>query len=117
MYYEFRGKRKDVGCEVVVVHDDVEGDNYDYYPLEPTGKHSEGFEWGYGGSGPAETALVILTEFVKKVNRDRRKPLDFDINQYYQMFKWDKITTIKREDDLHITTREIWEWLREKEAI
>lgn len=31
--------------------------------LEPIGEHSpDGFEWGYGGSGPAELALAILAD-------------------------------------------------------
>lgn len=31
-------------------------------------KHSQTFEWGYGGSGPAQLALAILLDFT----RDRR---------------------------------------------
>jgi hypothetical protein len=35
------------------------------YPLPHCVVHSPtGFEWGYGGSGPADTALSILADFL-----------------------------------------------------
>jgi hypothetical protein len=41
-----------------------------------------GFEWGYGGSGPAQTALAILADYLK--DDDRAVLL-------HQRFKWDVI--------------------------
>ena len=41
-----------------------------------------GFEWGYGGSGPAQTALAILADYLK--DDDRAVLL-------HQKFKWDVI--------------------------
>lgn len=38
-----------------------------------------GFEWGYGGSGPAQLALAILADHC----HDDQRALDF-----YQRFKW-----------------------------
>lgn len=57
----------------------------------------DGFEWGYGGSGPSDFALNILSIFVGEKLADR----------YHQDFKWKFIAnlpheggTIKREDIL-----------------
>lgn len=41
-----------------------------------------GFEWGYGGSGPAQTALAILADYLK--DDDRAVLL-------HQKFKWDVV--------------------------
>jgi len=49
--------------------------------LSPTG-----FEWGYGGSGPAQLALVILAEHLG----DDRAALN-----RYQRFKWACIAQIR----------------------
>jgi len=61
-------------------------------------KHSQtGFEWGYGGSGPADLALNILSVFVGQELAEK----------LHQEFKWQFIAnmpyeggTIKREDIL-----------------
>jgi len=61
-------------------------------------KHSpDGFEWGYGGSGPADLALNILAAYIGKEAAEK--------DGLYQEFKWDFIApmpfcggTIKRED-------------------
>jgi hypothetical protein len=43
-------------------------------------RHSpDGFEWGYGGSGPADLALSILVDAVGKEKAER----------HYQRFTWD----------------------------
>jgi hypothetical protein len=67
-------------------------------------RHSpDGFEWGYGGSGPSDFALNILSVFVGQKLA----------TQYHQDFKWEFIYnlpyeggTIKRDD--------ILEWIKEK---
>lgn len=41
-----------------------------------------GLEWGYGGSGPAQTALAILADFMKD---------DELAVRLHQQFKWDLI--------------------------
>ena len=61
-------------------------------------KHSpDGFEWGYGGSGPADLALNILAAYIGEEAAEK--------DGLYQEFKWDFIApmsfrggTIKRED-------------------
>lgn len=48
------------------------------YSLPHIYRHSpDGFQWGYGGSGPADTALSILTDCVGEAKA----------NKYYQDFK------------------------------
>lgn len=41
-----------------------------------------GFEWGYGGSGPAQTALAILADLIG----------DEKALGYYQDFKWEVLS-------------------------
>ena len=48
----------------------------------------DGFNWGYGGSGPAQLALAILLKYL---------PED-DARRYYQDFKWNVIAKLPRED-------------------
>ena len=47
----------------------------------------DGFNWGYGGSGPAQLALAIMLE------------LELTDNLYgYQKFKWDVIAKLPQSD-------------------
>jgi len=57
--------------------------------LKPEGKHSpDGFNWGYGGSGPAELALVICKSIM----------LDEELaEQVYQDVKWAVIAKIQTD--------------------
>ncbi len=56
----YSGIRTDGGCAVTVTHDD------DCRGLDPRfdlRTHSPaGFEWGYGGSGPAQLALALAAD-------------------------------------------------------
>ena len=73
----YRGNRVDGKC--FVTHDGRELDlRLDLWNHSPTG-----FEWGYGGSGPAQTALAILADYLKD-DDDRACRL-------HQKFKWDVI--------------------------
>lgn len=60
-----------------------------------------GFEWGYGGSGPAQTALAILADYIK--NDDRAVML-------HQKFKWDFIARAPHKG-FSITGQQIKSWL------
>jgi hypothetical protein len=51
----------------------------------------DGFEWGYGGSGPAQTALAILLDYT----RDRRLALSV-----YQDFKSKVVASLACEWEL-----------------
>lgn len=58
--------------EDVVIHGNVEtryvemnGEYLDEYLSQQIRNHSpDGFNWGYGGSGPAQLALAILLEYL-----------------------------------------------------
>ena len=77
-------------------------------PLEPSLKimnHSpDGFEWGYGGSGPAQLAIAILQKACGK---------EMAMN-YYMEFKWDVVAGFSR-DHLYwtLTVKAVREWVRE----
>lgn len=69
------------------------------YPLAPCNdlrNHSpDGFQWGYGGSGPAQLALALLAhQFGADVAL-----------RYYQRFKWRVVA--KLEGDWELTDREV----------
>jgi hypothetical protein len=77
-------------------------------PRHDLWNHSpNGFEWGYGGSGPAQLALAILADHLG----DDQEALNF-----YQRFKWAiiaelpgcgwRLTTLEIDAVLH-TLREV----------
>lgn len=61
-----------------------------------------GFEWGFGGSGPAQLALALLLDFT------RNESLAVD---YHQQFKWEVVARMP-ESGWCISAGEIEEWLR-----
>lgn len=70
------------------------------YSLPHICRHSpDGFQWGYGGSGPADAALSILTDCIGTE----------EANKYYQYFKDDFIAGAGRE--LKITEEQIMVWI------
>lgn len=60
-----------------------------------------GFEWGYGGSGPADLALNILARFVD----------DDTALRLCQAFKWDVVAKIPTEGGV-INRADVIAWLR-----
>jgi hypothetical protein len=71
-------------------------------------RHSpDGFEWGYGGSGPAELAMNLLAEFVGIKNATELG---------YQDFKFDFIAKISQEEGGEISGDEIVRWVRDRWA-
>ena len=66
----------------------------------------DGFQWGYGGSGPAQLALAILLELV-----DSDKAL-----YLYQSFKWAKIANLKQGDDFAMPVSEVYAWIDQQPA-
>lgn len=62
-----------------------------------------GFAWGYGGSGPADFALNVLSLFV---GEDAAYPL-------HQDFKWDFIASLP-ETGGTIAKSDILEWIASK---
>lgn len=71
-------------------------------PLDPRlelRNHSPtGFEWGYGGSGPAQLSLAILADYLKN---------DQQALEYYQSFKFAVIGALPREKSWVLTEVEI----------
>ena len=69
----YHGINRGMGGQLITVkHGPME------YSLPHIYRHSpDGFQWGYGGSGPADTALSILTDCVGEAKA----------NKYYQDFK------------------------------
>lgn len=70
-----------------------------YRKLEHVDLHSpDGFNWGYGGSGPADLALSILTDMYGRVIAER----------YYQDFKWRFVAGF--EDIWELSEEDIIKW-------
>ncbi len=103
----FRGYRKGQqggGCLVTVR--EVDGGERVLALPELTryeGRHSpDGFQWGYGGSGPAELARAILIEAYPGDELVREPGC-------YQAFKFDIIASLK-DDEWTLTTDQIEAW-------
>lgn len=83
---------------VIVINGEFE------HPLRHRDRHSpDGFQWGYGGSGPADLARSILFDLLGK----KKEQL---INAIYQDFKRKFIEPAGKE--LLIKEEAIREWIR-----
>lgn len=56
-----------------------------------------GFQWGYGGSGPAQLALAILADYLG----------DEQALEIYQSFKWKVIAKLPRGKQWELTVEQI----------
>jgi hypothetical protein len=61
-------------------------------------------EWGYGGSGPADAALSILTDLVGPQSAD----------EHYMDFKWEFVARLPYEGR-RILVIDILAWLQSRE--
>ena len=62
----YKGVRDDEGCAVSVIR--AGKPSYRLNPRHDLRNHSpSGFEWGFGGSGPAQLALAILCDHLGDV--------------------------------------------------
>lgn len=94
----YEGVRGSLGC-VVTVDGEPLPMRLDLCNHSPTG-----FEWGYGGSGPAQLALAILAHHLQ----DDNKALSL-----YQNFKWKVVAGLYRDSwdllsddiDFYLTTK------------
>jgi len=78
-------RRGPQGCVVWVI--DGNGERKPLNPRRALRNHSPtGFEWGYGGSGPAQLALAILAEHLGD---------DHAALNLYHAFKWACIAQIR----------------------
>lgn len=66
----------------------------------------DGFQWGYGGSGPAQLALALLLD----VTGDKELA-----SRWHQQFKWDVVA--RWGDEWKITSEQIKEWIKGTENV
>lgn len=79
----------------------VNGLRLDPYKSQQLRDHSpDGFEWGYGGSGPSQLALAILLDVLQNSEEALR---------LYQQFKWDFIAVAPFEGFV-ITSLDVETW-------
>lgn len=99
----------DIGdCRVVVLTAENEEKALHHVELHsPTG-----YEWGYGGSGPADLALSILADHFGE--RPDREALDTGHGlmcwRYHQAFKWDIVSHFPHAG-WRLTTEQIAQWV------
>jgi hypothetical protein len=82
----YRGERFATGC--VVTWSDGEQGGPLPLRLDLENKSPTGFEWGYGGSGPAQLALALCAHATGDDERAVR---------VYQSFKWMIVARLPRE--------------------
>jgi hypothetical protein len=99
---KYSGRRVSGDCEVILRR--ASGGKTLLTPEESrkVWNHSPaGFNWGYGGSGPAQLALAILMDFT----RDKNLAV-----QHHQAFKWAFVSRWQG-DIWELTGEEIQQWL------
>jgi len=64
----------------------------------------DGFNWGYGGSGPAQLALALLLEATDKFNSQR----------YYQDFKFAVVSHL--DENFVLQASVIYDWLEKRKT-
>ncbi len=93
----YRANRRD--GRVVTVECPEAGNSY---RLPHVCRHSpDGFNWGYGGSGPSDLALSILNDFTWSGEV---------AEMLYQSFKWEFIAQLKR-DEWILRGEDIHNWI------
>jgi len=75
-------------------------------PSQKLWNHSpDGFQWGYGGSGPAQLALALLLDATTDPEISRN---------FHQAFKWDKVAGWG--ESWYITRHAILDWVALQES-
>jgi len=96
VYYE--GIRTEKGCKVLRFKNgrlEPLGWKLDLWNYSPTG-----FEWGYGGSGPAQLALALLWDVLRS---------DDQAVEHHQTFKWEIVAKLPKASWM-LTRDAIAEW-------
>jgi len=96
---KFTGVRTEAG--VVVAREDDRGKVFPLRLRHDLRAHADGFEWGYGGGGPAQLALAILSDVV---GAERAVGC-------YQRFKFDVVARLPK-GDWELTREEVLGWYR-----
>ncbi len=94
----YEGRRWGPNARLEVTVEDLEKGSGPI-PLHHVNFHSpDGFEWGYGGSGPADLALSILADFFGE-NPTKKQLMEGSARcvQKHQEFKWKMIASAPRE--------------------
>lgn len=94
---------RDCGVSDVVLTRDAAGNPVTNVPCQVVVHSPTGFEWGYGGSGPADLALNILLLFTDRVTAE----------QSYQAFKWAFIAPMP-EGGGRIAAGDVREWVEKQ---
>ena len=98
----FKGEKKKVGgCAVQVENDGYTAELSLEKSFEVVNHSPTGFQWGYGGSGPAQLAAAILYEVTDNAELTQR---------YYQDFKFAHVA--QWGDSFEISELEIHDWPR-----
>lgn len=106
-YIAQRPPDDEVGDCRVVVEDGAGGARpLRHFPLHSPG----GFEWGYGGSGPADLALAILADHLGELPDRRSNTRAYALRQ---RFKWRFIAGAPRAG-FRLTSGEIAAWLQQE---
>lgn len=61
-----------------------------------------GFEWGYGGSGPAQLAIAIIADFAYHKTANEEETINL-----YQRFKFKVIDRLDRHSIWHLTENDV----------
>jgi hypothetical protein len=78
-------------------------------------RHSpDGFQWGYGGSGPADLALSIMVHHLNVTCGFTWDRAVQEADCWYQAFKREFLVGIGDQDQLDISSARISEWFTAK---
>lgn len=109
MEFEYVGSKTGKNPSCVIVRIKEKDKIVSEQILKHVVRHSPtGFEWGYGGSGPADLALSILSDFAHRTNLVNKQ----FVERYYQSFKWDFVAIA--HDKLRIISNDIIEWIEQR---
>jgi hypothetical protein len=89
----YRGFRAETGTAIV----EVDGRPLDLR-LDLDNHSPTGFEWGYGGSGPAQLALALLADATGDDDRARTA---------HQRFKGEYVSRLARNERWEITDQDV----------
>ena len=103
METKYIGIRTNLGCKVLKETEDPEEMKVLDLRLDLWNHSPSGLEWGYSGSGPAQTALALLAD---ATGNDRLAVA------LHQQFKFEKIAGFSKEG-FELTADEIRRWFDE----
>ena len=107
MYRGDRGEGRDLQGGFIVKVEDTDSETLVVLSAAASQKlvnHSpDGFNWGYGGSGPSQLALGLLLSVSGDDNLSLR---------YYQQFKWEIVASLP--DSWELSEASISEWIEQQ---